>query len=172
MGMTMRQGGYRKDCFDKMKEKVEQRGEPFPKPEINYRALMERIPAVTYINMFDEARNPLYVSPQIEAMLGFSSAEWLADPGLWFRQVHPGDRMRVITEVYKSYVNGKPFRSEYRFLASDGRVVWVRDEAVVVVIKKKNFSQEFFPNSFIWKTKQWIRISIKSCCQGNRIITR
>jgi PAS domain S-box-containing protein len=118
--------------LDKMKGKVEQRGEPFPKPEINYRALMEQIPAVTYINTLDEARNPLYVSPQIEAMLGFSSAEWLADPGLWFRQVHPSDRKRVITEVYKSYVNGKPLRSEYRFLASDGRVVWVRDEAVVV----------------------------------------
>jgi len=128
----MRPGGYGKDCLDKMKEKVEQRGEPVPKPEINYRALMEQIPAVTYINTLDEARNPLYVSPQIEAMLGFSSAEWLADPGLWFRQVHPGDRKRVITEVYKSYVNGKPLRSEYRFLASDGRVVWVRDEAVVV----------------------------------------
>lgn len=132
MGMTMRQGGYREDCLDKMKEEVEQRGEPFPKPEINYRALMEQIPAVTYINTLDEARSPLYVSPQIEAMLGFSSAEWLADPGLWFRQVHPGDRKRVITEVYKSSVNGKPFRSEYRFLASDGHVVWVRDEAIVV----------------------------------------
>jgi len=132
MGITMPQGCYRKDCLDKMKEEVEQRGEPFPKPEINYRALMEQIPAVTYINTLDEARNPLYVSPQIEAMLGFSSAEWLADPGLWFRQVHPGDRRRVIKEVYESYVDGKPLHSEYRFLASDGRVVWVRDEAVVV----------------------------------------
>jgi len=128
----MRQRGYRKDCLDKTEEETKQLGKPFPRPEINYRSLMERIPAVTYINTLGEARSPLYVSPQIEAMLGFSSAEWLADQGIWFRQVHPDDRKRVLTEVYKSSVNGKPFRSEYRFLASDGHVVWVRDEAVVV----------------------------------------
>jgi PAS domain S-box-containing protein len=89
-------------------------------------------PCVTYITALDEVRRGLYISPQIEAMLGFSPAEWLADPKLCFRQLHPEDRERVLEEVYQSQDNGKPFRSEYRLMTRDGRVVWVRDEAIVV----------------------------------------
>ena len=33
-----------------------------------------------------------YVSPQIEAALGFSQAEWLEDPVRWYQQIHPDDK--------------------------------------------------------------------------------
>lgn len=103
-----------------------------PKSEINYQALLEQIPAVTYMTALDDTGNRLYVSPQVEAMLGFPSSEWLTDPQLWFRQIHPDDRKRVLAEFYKSHHFGVRFRSEYRLIASDGHVVWVRDEAFVV----------------------------------------
>jgi two-component system, cell cycle sensor histidine kinase and response regulator CckA len=115
-----------------MAESVERHGERLPGPEVNYRALLEQIPAVTYINGLDETGSKLYVSPQIEAILGFSSADWLADPQLWFKQVHPDDRKRVLAEIQSSWVNDKPFSSQYRLLTRDGRVVWVRDEALLV----------------------------------------
>ncbi len=92
----------------------------------------EKGPCVTYISSINEARQIIYVSPQVEAMLGFSMEEWLADPGVYLRQLHHEDRERVLAEVHRSHSEGKPFRSEYRLLTRDGRIVWVHDEAVVV----------------------------------------
>jgi len=76
--------------------------------------------------------NELYVSPQIEAMLGFSQQEWLEDPVLWFRQLHREDRERWNVEFAPTVSQAEPFRSVYRFVARDGRVVWVRGDARVV----------------------------------------
>ena len=92
----------------------------------------EHTAVVTYITAFGESGNSLYISPQIETMLGFSAEEWLGDPGLLLRQLHPEDRERVLSEVIRSIDTGKPFRSEYRLFARDGRIVWVRDEATVM----------------------------------------
>ena len=94
--------------------------------------MSEKKPCVAYMTGLNEARQIIYVSPQIEAMLGFSMEEWSADPDLCFRQLHYEDRERVLAEVHQSYNEGKPFRSEYRLLARDGRIVWVHDEAIVV----------------------------------------
>jgi PAS domain S-box-containing protein len=88
--------------------------------------------SITYIATLDEARRGLHISPQIETLLGYTASEWLADPGLCLRHLHPEDRERVLQEVSQTQGNGKPFRCEYRLLTRDGRVVWVRDEAIVV----------------------------------------
>lgn len=100
--------------------------------EERYRTLVEGIPAVTFMAVLDEAINELYVSPQIEQLLGFSQKEWLEDPVLWHTRLHPADRARWHLEFAQTCATGKPFRSIYRFLARDGRVVWVQGEAKVV----------------------------------------
>jgi len=116
-----------------MGEESGPRREPFVRPRINHPILRDPSSAiVTYITALDQARNRLYISPQIEAMLGFSADEWVADPGLLLKQLHPDDRERVLTEVLQSRNTGKPFYSEYRLLARDGHTVWVRDEAIVM----------------------------------------
>jgi PAS domain S-box-containing protein len=105
------------------------------KAEIRYRTLVEEIPAVTFMASLDGADgdlNELYVSPQIEALLGFSQKEWLEDPVLWHRQLHPEDRDRWNVEFAPTIARGLPFSSVYRFVARDGRVVWVRGEAKVI----------------------------------------
>src|ERR1700743_2170986 len=62
--------------------------------EARYRTLVEGIPAVTFMASLDEESSEFYVSPQIESLLGFSQTEWLGDPFLWHRQLHPDDRDR------------------------------------------------------------------------------
>ena len=59
------------------------------KMEQRYRTLVEGIPAVTFMAAMDEGANELYVSPQIEELLGFSQKEWVENPILWFTQLHP-----------------------------------------------------------------------------------
>ena len=102
------------------------------KMEARYRTLVEGIPAVTFMAALDEGVNELYVSPQIEELLGYSQQEWLENPILWYTQLHPEDRLRWHTEFAQTCATGEPFRSVYRFVSRDGRVVWVHGEAKVV----------------------------------------
>ena len=100
--------------------------------EKKYKTLAEQIPAITYIADADEAGSIRYVSPQIEQILGFSPEEWLADPELWSKQIHPDDRARVLAEYKSSCEKGQPFQSEYRCLTYDGQTVWCYNNAVLV----------------------------------------
>lgn len=102
------------------------------KVEARYRTLVEGIPAVTFMAPMDEGPGELYVSPQIEKLLGFSQREWLENPILWYTQLHPEDQDRWHNEFARTVSSGEPFQSIYRFVARDGRVVWVHGEAKVV----------------------------------------
>ena len=101
--------------------------------EAKFRALVEQLPAITYIAAFGATGEWLYVSPQIRALLGFSAEEWMADMELWFKQLHPEDRERVMAGEARSRETGEPFSCDYRMFARDGRLVWFRDGAVVML---------------------------------------
>jgi diguanylate cyclase (GGDEF)-like protein/PAS domain S-box-containing protein len=100
--------------------------------EERYRALVEQIPAVTYIDRADGSGEPLYTSPQIEEMLGYTPGEWL-EGRLWPERLHPDDQVRVQTadERFEAGADER-FSEEYRMIAKDGSVVWVREEAVAI----------------------------------------
>jgi diguanylate cyclase (GGDEF)-like protein/PAS domain S-box-containing protein len=100
--------------------------------EEQFRSMVEHGPAITYIDAADEAATTLYISPQIQDVLGYAPSEWLADPQMWTRVLHPDDRARAISENTRHNVTGEPFRAEYRVFAKDGRVVWVHDEAIML----------------------------------------
>jgi PAS domain S-box-containing protein len=99
--------------------------------EAKYRSLAAHLPLVTYVYPVGERAGALFVSPQVEAMLGYSAEEWLAQPDLFERLVHEQDRERVLAQVAAER-EGQAVRSEYRMLARDGRVVRVRDEGAIV----------------------------------------
>jgi PAS domain S-box-containing protein len=94
--------------------------------EAQYRRLVEEIPLVTYVVRRDEWSSTVYVSPQIEQLLGYSVDEWLSDRQLFAKVLHPDDRERVLDELGE---RRERFCAEYRLIAEDGRVVWVYDEA-------------------------------------------
>jgi PAS domain S-box-containing protein len=97
-----------------------------------YRSLVEGVPAILYIDEVDDASSNRYTSPQVSELLGFTPEEWSGDPDLWFRQLHPDDREQAIATHRRSNETGQNYFAEYRFLARDGRVVWLRDEAALV----------------------------------------
>jgi diguanylate cyclase (GGDEF)-like protein/PAS domain S-box-containing protein len=97
-----------------------------------YRTLVEKIPAVTYVEEVGDAQGSLYMSPQVEDLLGYPQEEWLGGVGHWKRCLHPEDHERVLAENARSDETGEPFRSEYRMIHRDGRTIWVHDEAVLV----------------------------------------
>ncbi|CAN5804995.1 hypothetical protein BH20ACT12_BH20ACT12_04960 [soil metagenome] len=100
--------------------------------EKRYRTLVEQIPAVTYIDPVDAPDTSLYTSPHIERMLGYTPEEWQTKK-LWPECLHPDDRERILAADKRFEAGGgEPFSEEYRLLAKDGSVVWVREEAVLV----------------------------------------
>ncbi len=99
--------------------------------EARYRNLVEQIPAVTYIDPVDEPDTSLYTSPQIEQMLGYTPEEW-TEGKLWPKRLHPEDRARILAADERFETGGEPFSEEYRLLAKDGSVVWVREEAALI----------------------------------------
>ncbi len=100
--------------------------------EARYRSLVEQIPAAVYLDDATGLGRPLYVSPRIEAMLGYTPEEWIGSPQLWTERVHPDDRSRILNAVADANALGTSLNLEYRFLARDGRVVWVNDEVSLV----------------------------------------
>ena len=61
----------------------------------SYRTLVETLPLVMYVDEVAPAARPRFISPQVEALLGYTPAEWHADPDLFWRLVHPDDAQRV-----------------------------------------------------------------------------
>jgi len=96
-----------------------------------YKTLVEQIPAITYIATLDRSQ-VLFVSPQVESILGFKQDEFLSSPDMWQKQIHEEDRERVLTEVRDAYTSGKAFHSEYRIHAGDGSELWFKDAASTV----------------------------------------
>ena len=78
-----------------------------PNLEARYRALVEQIPAVVFMAYLDRGIGEAYVSPQIEAALGFSQEEWLEDPVRWYSHIHPDDKQRWSTEAAEMFLTGK-----------------------------------------------------------------
>jgi PAS domain S-box-containing protein len=105
--------------------------------EERFRTLVEQVPSVTYTwdpNAPAGQAATLYVSPQIEQMLGITPEEWLQDPEAWIDCLHPEDRARVLAASRASDNEGTPFHEEYRAVARDGREVWIRDESAPVIL--------------------------------------
>lgn len=100
--------------------------------EERYRTLVEQIPAVVYVDAVDDLSTPLYLSPAYERLFGYTPEEALADPEQWMMMLHPEDRERVLALSRETNHTGEPFRAEYRLIARDRRVVWVRDEAILL----------------------------------------
>jgi two-component system cell cycle sensor histidine kinase/response regulator CckA len=99
--------------------------------ELRYRTLVEQLPLVSYTESLNTA-SAAYISPQIADLVGYTAEEWTASSDFFSGVLHPDDRERVIAEIATLHRTGQPFDSEYRVVARDGRIVWVRDGAVVV----------------------------------------
>ena len=97
-----------------------------------YRSLVEQLPLVTYIDRLDAWASTVFISPQIEEMLGYPAQQWLDDPEFFPRILHPEDRDRVLGAFAESQRTGRSTTDHYRLVAKDGRVVWVEDACTIV----------------------------------------
>ena len=118
--ITSRDVTERKEAERKLRE-AEQR----------YRALVEKVPAVVYIQEIGSPDSAIYMSPQIETLTGYSPED-CKDPDLRWGMVHPDDREWLQAEDERTGKQGEVFTTEYRVVHRDGRTKWVRNQSVMV----------------------------------------
>jgi two-component system phosphate regulon sensor histidine kinase PhoR len=106
--------------------------EELDRAERRYQALVGALPLVAWLYEAGDRSSTFRISPQIEAMLGYSPEEWVAERDMFAKLLHPEDRERVLSEIKTTTKAVTPIRTEYRLLARDGRVVWVREHGTTV----------------------------------------
>jgi PAS domain S-box-containing protein len=97
-----------------------------------YQVLVEKLPAVVFMDIFNEPFSSLYISPKIKDLLGYTAEEWAAEENLWEQLLHPDDRERVLAADVSTDQTREPFRIEYRIRHRDGHYVWIKEDADLV----------------------------------------
>jgi diguanylate cyclase (GGDEF)-like protein/PAS domain S-box-containing protein len=138
-GLPLLEIGLVEDITDR--KRVE---ESLREAEARHRTLVEQLPVAAYMGPLDATASTSYISREVEQMLGYSRQDWIDDPDLWRKLLHPEDRDRVMAEHRRHMRTRERFVSEYRMVRSDGRIVWVRDEAVVVAEEQGAFQHGVF----------------------------
>jgi PAS domain S-box-containing protein len=126
------EGAWQGLLFDVTARKVAE--EQLRASELVHSATIEHLPAIVYREPGERAFDAaMFVSPQLQDMLGYDPGEWLADvPDFWTDHIHPDDVAAVIAENERANATKEPFSADYRFLHRDGTYRWVHDEATFV----------------------------------------
>lgn len=93
----------------------------------NLQGIINASPAITYTTQATPPYTCTYVSQNVEVVLGYSPAEFQAEPDFWQQHLHPEDAPRVFAELSEFFEQGK-LCHEYRVRHRDGHYVWIRDE--------------------------------------------
>lgn len=92
--------------------------------------LVHRLDAIVY-EVDPSTGKFTFISERARILLGYPAERWLSEQGFWVSLLHPADRDRVVEQRRAAIAAGRDYRLEYRTVASDGRVVTVRDSLVV-----------------------------------------
>jgi len=94
--------------------------------EQRFRNLVESLDAIVW-EANAETWQFTFVNQRAESLLGYPVERWLAEPGFLINQIHPEDRAQVIAQYQAATREDRDQAFEYRVLAADGRVIWLRD---------------------------------------------
>jgi PAS domain S-box-containing protein len=78
-----------------------------------------------------------FVSQQAERLLGYPVERWLTEPTFWKDHIHPDDQEWAVDYCAKATKEKRAHEFEYRMIAADGRIVWLRDIVIVTVENDK-----------------------------------
>lgn len=108
--------------------------EQLAQTQARYRALVEQIPAVLYVDLIDgNDSSPVYVSPQVRDLLGIEPNDWTSTiRDIWGEHIHPDDAEEALADWDQFVETGVGKINEYRMIRPDGNIIWIHDRAVIV----------------------------------------
>ena len=120
--------------------------------ELLYRTLVEETSVVIYRDAAEEGGPSIFISSQVENLLGFSVAELTESPFFWQTLIHPDDLPGALQTIHDVLTTGENRTSEYRLRSKTGDWIWVRDESVAV--KDENGKLLFVQGVYLNITRQ------------------
>ena len=104
--------------------------------DVRYQMLVESVGAIVWQG------NPAtlqftFVSREAEHILGYPIARWTSEPTFWADHIHADDREWAVAFCERATERRAPHTFEYRMIAADGRVIWLRDIVRVVTVAGK-----------------------------------
>ncbi len=119
----------------------------------------------------------LFVSSEALSILGYPIKQWLSEPDFWQNHLHSSDRESILKALSKeSATKNRNYDLEYRMIAADGNIVWLRDIATLVVesgvitelygfmidiTKQKHFEEQLRLAANTFESQQGIMITDK-----------
>jgi len=97
--------------------------------QIEYRTLVEQLPATVIYRYSIPEQKTLYISPQLESLLGYTPDEWIADRDLWWKVIHPEDREPTKQLLAIKDETGEDINIAHRLIARDGRILWFQNRS-------------------------------------------
>lgn len=74
-----------------------------------------------------------FISKKVEDILGYTSEEWISTPDFWNNHILPKDKESTLRYCEEQTALKLNHDFEYRMIAKDGTIVWMRDIVNVIV---------------------------------------
>ncbi|MEL1240729.1 sensor histidine kinase [Flavobacterium flavipallidum] len=74
-----------------------------------------------------------FVSKKVEDILGYTSEEWINTPNFWVDHIYENDKEATLKFCMEKTNQNLNHDFEYRMVAKDGRIVWLRDIVNVII---------------------------------------
>lgn len=140
--------------------KVLRQSAPGNTPDNGPRELIDAVPAILW-RANPDTFHFTFVSRHAEALLGYPLRRWTEEPAFWKDHIYPADKEFVVTQRVKAIRETGAYDLEYRMVAADGRLLWVRDLGWIVAGELVGFiadlSQKRFGSAALGETKLWLR---------------
>ncbi|MCK6501644.1 MAG: PAS domain-containing protein, partial [Nitrospira sp.] len=117
--------------FNQMLLRIQQQDETITLSQQKLEALINSIDGIVW-ECDPTAFRFTYISRQSERILGYRPEDWVSDPDFWKSHIHPDDVHKTVRSCREFTHAGKPYAFEYRMIAADQRVVWVRESGIVL----------------------------------------
>jgi PAS domain S-box-containing protein len=120
------------EAFNDMLQQIQSRDADLIKSRRKFETLVNSIEGVVW-EADPETFQFTFVSRQAERLLGHKIQSWTAEPDFWLQHVAPEDRARVLEASRQAVAERTECAAEYRMLAVDGTVLWVRSHFHTIV---------------------------------------
>jgi formate hydrogenlyase transcriptional activator len=97
--------------------------------------VVSNVPGIVWESRLEpdaSTRKTQFVSEYVEKMLGYSVEEWITTPGFWLTIIPEEDRARATRESEAIFASGREGALQFRWVAKDGRVLWVEAHLAAV----------------------------------------
>lgn len=120
------------ESFNEMLSRIESQDAALSLSQRKMEALIHSIDGIVWERTPDTFRYT-FISRQSQNMLGYSPQMWLDQPDFWAEKLYPPDAAKAIHTGHEMAGRGEPYSFEYRLVAADGRIVWIRESGLVLV---------------------------------------